>query len=101
MPRSHHARSPRSPATSPAQYPAGSGVGVSVLLRQPEGFEGLRMVPEVLHAEDPPLTHRVDARRLHIRLGTTARAAPDLPHGNSVANVDEVAYRQGLVRRVQ
>src|SRR5256885_1445888 len=30
-----------SPATSPAQYPAGSGVGVSVLLRQPHGFEGL------------------------------------------------------------
>ena len=32
-------RSPRSPATSPAQYPAGSGVGVSVLLRQPHRFE--------------------------------------------------------------
>ncbi len=31
---------PRSPATSPAQYLAGSGVGVSVLLRQPHGFEG-------------------------------------------------------------
>src|SRR6266513_1872208 len=30
-----------SPATSPAQYPAASGVGVSVLLRQPHGFEGL------------------------------------------------------------
>ena len=28
---------PRSPATSPAQYPAGSGVGVSVLLRRPYG----------------------------------------------------------------
>ena len=40
------ARSPRSPATSPAQYPAGSGVGVSVLLRQPHGFEGFGRVPE-------------------------------------------------------
>src|SRR5687768_7752809 len=30
----------RSPATSPAQYRAGSGVGVSVLLGQPHGFEG-------------------------------------------------------------
>ena len=39
---------PRSPATSPAQYPAGSGVGVSVLLRQPHGFEGLGVIPEVL-----------------------------------------------------
>ena len=39
-PRGLAARSPRSPATSPAQYPAGSGVGVSVLLRQARGFEG-------------------------------------------------------------
>src|SRR5262245_37627957 len=33
------ARSPRFPATLPAQYPADSGVGVSVLLRQAEIFE--------------------------------------------------------------
>ena len=54
QPRSPRARSPRSPATSPAQYPAGSGVGVSVLLRQAHGFEGLgRRSPEVLPAERP------------------------------------------------
>src|ERR1043166_258788 len=41
MRRSLARRSPRSPATSPAQYPAGSGVGVSVLLREPQGLEGL------------------------------------------------------------
>ena len=35
------ARSPRSPATSPAQYPAGSGVGVSVLLRQAQASGNL------------------------------------------------------------
>src|SRR5207247_1712638 len=40
-----------SPATSPAQYPAGSGVGVSVLLRQPDGFEGV--LPRLVH--DHPL----------------------------------------------
>jgi hypothetical protein len=33
------AQAPRSPATSPAQYLAGSGVGVSVLFRQPQSFE--------------------------------------------------------------
>src|SRR4029079_18421734 len=32
---SNHQLDVRSPATSPAQYPAASGVGVSVLLRQP------------------------------------------------------------------
>src|SRR3954469_5338147 len=54
MPRSHHARSPRSPATSPAQYPAGSGVGVSVLLKQPEGF-GLGREPlEANHSVAKP-----------------------------------------------
>src|SRR4029079_14328695 len=41
-PRRSSAQSPRSPATSPAQYLAGSGVGVSVLLRQPHGFEGIQ-----------------------------------------------------------
>jgi hypothetical protein len=30
-----------SPATSPVQYPAGSGLGVSVLLQQAHGFEGI------------------------------------------------------------
>jgi hypothetical protein len=29
----------RNPDDSAAQYPAGSGLGVSVLLRQPHGFE--------------------------------------------------------------
>jgi hypothetical protein len=39
-----------SPATS-AQYLAGSGVGLSVLLRQANGLEGLSCVPV---AHDPP-----------------------------------------------
>ena len=62
------ARSPRSPATSPAQYPAGSGVGVSVLLRQAHGFEGFRLVQEALHLHDLSFAQRVDASRLAIRL---------------------------------
>ena len=45
---------PRSPATSPAQYPAGSGVGVSVLLRQPHGFEGLAPRCESKRAPERP-----------------------------------------------
>jgi hypothetical protein len=47
-PRRSDGWSPRSPATSAAQYPAGSGVGVSVLLRQPHGFEGLRTIHEIM-----------------------------------------------------
>ena len=38
-------RSPRSPATSPAQYPAVSGLGVSVLLRQARSVVRGRFVP--------------------------------------------------------
>src|SRR4051812_24531554 len=49
---SHHAPkarrsiapAPRFLATSPAQYPAGSGVGVSALLRQAHGFKGRCLV---------------------------------------------------------
>src|SRR3954454_23311385 len=80
-----------SSATSPAQYPAGSGVGVSVLLRQPHGFEGLRMVREELHTEDLALAQGVDVRVLHVGLGATAFATPDEPRRNAVANIDEVA----------
>ena len=55
-------QAPRSPATSPAQYPAGSGVGVSVLLRQAHGFEGFRLAHVELHVDDQPVPERVDPR---------------------------------------
>src|SRR5689334_25351995 len=54
MPRRQLLRPPRSPATSPAQYPAGSGIGVSVLLRQPHSFEGFGPRVEVGPPEAPP-----------------------------------------------
>src|SRR5689334_14302451 len=59
---------PRSPATSPAQYPAGSGLGVSVLLRQPHGFEGLGVVPEEIDRDDPAVPDRGDSREFHVHL---------------------------------
>ena len=43
-----------------AQYAAGSGVGVSVLLRQPDGFEGRLRAEVVPHLDDLPFTHRYD-----------------------------------------
>src|SRR5439155_781241 len=46
---------PRSPATSPAQYPAASGVGVSVLLRQAHGFEGFRLAHIELLVDQQPV----------------------------------------------
>src|SRR5437762_5303705 len=59
MRRMMNARSPRSPATSPAQYPAGSGVGVSVLFRQPHGFEGFRLAHVELLVDDQPVPERI------------------------------------------
>src|SRR4051794_24432846 len=44
------ARSPRSPATSSAQYPAASGVDVSVSLRQPHGVRQTSLLPPALLA---------------------------------------------------
>ena len=40
-----------------------------------------------------PLRDRVDRCELKIQLGTVTNATPDMPHGNSIANVDEVANR--------
>jgi hypothetical protein len=56
---------------------------VSVLLRQPQSFEGLRVIPEMPDGEDIALTHRVDARRLDVRLRAVACAMPDEPHDNT------------------
>src|SRR3954447_17749570 len=56
--RSLGAPAPCSPATSPAQYPAGSGVGVTVLLRQPHGFEGLLPLLVETDARDAPVADR-------------------------------------------
>src|SRR3954453_19281837 len=54
------AQLPRSPATLPAQYPAGSGVGVSVLLRQPHGFEGLGLGRKYPKPPEPAIAHCPD-----------------------------------------
>src|SRR5207249_3487917 len=59
------------------------------LLRQPQGFEGLGVIPEELNAEDPALAYRENTRELHARLRALARATPDEPHENMVGGVDE------------
>src|SRR3954447_20122601 len=58
--RSLGAPAPCSPATLPAQYPAGSGVGVSVLLRQPHGFEGLGLGRKYPKPPEPAIAQRPD-----------------------------------------
>src|SRR5687767_8971949 len=98
-PPKHAARSPRSPATSPAQYPAGSGVGVSVLLRQPHGFEGFGLAVEdappdrLLIAPFDDRPHRPLNRR------ATPRA---LPANASVGEhpVSKVSYRVDLCAQI-
>ena len=64
---------------------------MSVLRRQPQGFEGLRVVPEVLHAEQPATAHCEDARCLDVGPRAMTCATPDEPHDNPVVNIDEVA----------
>ena len=81
----------RSPATSPAQYPAGSGVGVSVLLRQPQGFEGLLATIVGRHLHGPSMPEPVGVALLKLR------AQPPLPpshtevdgHGGAVLPLDD------------
>src|SRR4051812_20129592 len=51
------------PATSAPQYPAGSGVGVSVLLRQPGGFEGLFPGGVFAHLDEAARPDRVDGEK--------------------------------------
>ena len=57
-----------------APVPAGSGVGVSVLLRQPQGFEGLGVIPEVLDHHDLALAKRLDVR--DVDFASRPRPAP-------------------------
>src|SRR6185437_5942982 len=58
--RIRDATAPRSPATSPAQYPAGSGVAVSVLLRQSRGFEGLLLSCVLSAPDDSAVTEHAE-----------------------------------------
>src|SRR6185503_15605838 len=65
-------RSRRSPATSPEQYPAGSGVGVSVLLRQPHGFEGRSAFGVDHQSYCLATSHCRDVRGTRLRLHATS-----------------------------
>ena len=47
---------------------------MSVLLRQPERFEGLSVVPEVLDGPDLALSHRIDLG--HLQAASGPRPAP-------------------------
>src|SRR6266542_4090608 len=75
MRRSRTARSPRSPATSPAQYPAASGVGVSILLHQAHGFEGIGAVRKDLQPDHLAVAQLPDMRALSVD-GCTAALPP-------------------------
>src|SRR4029079_2571768 len=66
-----------------------SGVGVSVLLRQPHGFEGLGVIPEELNEDGLTLAHRGDGGDLELQVRTTTFGAPDEPRDDSVTQVDE------------
>ena len=64
---------------------------MSVLLRQPHGFKGVGVVPEVVHAGNLSLPERVHDRDLHVRFRSAPGRAPDEPDDNVVSDVFEVA----------
>ena len=87
MPPMPPAPAPRFPATSPAQYRAGSGVGVSVLLRQADGFDGFarRSVYSSMRRTSPSRTvntskkrRRPSARRCSCPAPTSANSDVDV-----------------------
>src|SRR4029077_721732 len=54
------------------------------LLRQPGGFEGFVVIPEVLGLADLAVTNGEDGRQFHIRLGSLPLGVPDPPEDNSI-----------------
>src|SRR3954447_6905867 len=79
--RSLGAPAPCSPATSPAQYPAGSGVGVNVWLRQAHGFEGFRSCGEGAPPYALPVPQPIDVPELLRHLHPAARGVPPRAEG--------------------
>src|SRR5712691_6523347 len=91
--------------TVTAQYPAGSGVGLSVLLRQPHGFESLRLSRVGREANElavAPLAHPGEG---HADLESTRPAlSMELPERDGeVANLTggSLAHMQLLPGRVR
>src|SRR5690348_4684859 len=61
------------------------------LLRDPEGFERLGVIPEELLEEDQAVAHREHIRQLDVRPRTLTDPTPDLPHDDPVTYLDEIA----------
>src|SRR6266480_1728421 len=76
--RSFGVPAPRSPATSPAQYPAASGIGVSVLLRQPHGFEGRSVVEKFLGSDTQALAHLKHRAKWRVNRDAAVRSPVDM-----------------------
>src|SRR3954454_8558325 len=73
--------------------PAASGTGVSVLLRQPSGFDRLAWVHVPLHANDAPVAHVDDARSVDHQLGPAfAPLVFALENNDPVACIDELLW---------
>src|SRR5437899_11217108 len=62
---------------------------MSVLLRQPQGFEGLRVIPEVLDHDDLALAKRLDVRDVDACVRATTDARPPVPRDHPVTSVDQ------------
>ena len=90
------ARAPRSPATSPAQYPAGSGVGVSVLLREADGSRASGRRSNDLQTRD--LRRRAPVQTLRRRKSNRRRRWPR--RGRMTRSTTTVAHRRRRLVRL-
>ena len=63
------------------------------LLRQPHGFEGLCVIPEVLLVDDFAPAQREDERRRHVHVRAAPEPTPGVPYENVVRDLDEVCVR--------
>src|SRR4029079_11177222 len=95
--RRRPARSRRSPATSPAQYPAGSGVGVCVLLRQPYGLKRVLAHRKELETGSLAVTHGPKMCDTYLDSRATAPGSGSYPHEyhDLIATQEELFWLRG------
>ena len=62
---------------------------MSVLLRQPHGFEGPGVIPEVLLADDLGRANGVDDGLLQVHDRAATCTLPDVPHNHSITRFNE------------
>src|SRR5438270_6202556 len=78
--------------TSCSDSPTASRASCRSSLRQPGGFMGLGVIPEILDDRDPASAQRVDGRPLQCKSRAVACGTPDARHYYSISSVNEIRF---------